>query len=194
MKPLRRLDRTFLDDLVERYVREYKDVPGAVHMRYLHDPDCKRVLFDARQAAAFAELATPPPSEIRRQLRMPFPIFYMEFTEPVALSGDPWGVETGQGLLRAMILAEGPLRAVYQPPTVLVIRNAKRIVEPVIVVAFISTPGDEVIAYRTWRLDLDNGDIYTRKIDICLEERATGLYGPTLGDPSTGLDDVGEDE
>ncbi len=27
VKPLRRLDRTFLDDLVERYLREYKDVP-----------------------------------------------------------------------------------------------------------------------------------------------------------------------
>jgi hypothetical protein len=125
---------------------------------------------------------------------MPFPLFYMEFTEPVALPADLWGVETGLGLLRAMIVAQGPLRAVYQRPTVLITRNAKRMVKPVIAVAFISTPGDEVIAHRTWRLDLDTGDVYVRRVDVSLEERASGLFGPALADPSTGLDDVAEDE
>lgn len=194
VKPLRRLDRTFLDSLVGRFVSEHKDEPGAQHMRYLLDPDCKRVLFDARQAVAFAELATPPPGEIRHQLRMPFPLFYMEFTEPVTLPPDLWGVESGQGLLRAMIVAQGPLRAVYQPPTVLVTRKAKRLAKPVIAMAFISTPDEDMIAHRIWRLDLDTGDVYVQRADVSLEERASGLFGPALADPSTGLDNVEEDE
>ena len=80
------------------YYREYR--------KRLRSPDCRRILFDARQAALFDELAEAPPENIQRRVHAPFDCFYLEFTEPVLLAAQEPGQQdyahailyTGAGL------------------------------------------------------------------------------------------------
>lgn len=57
-------------------------------LRAFDDPNCKRILFDSRQAATFAALGESPPDEIQKGLHAPFELFYLEFTEPFEFFSD----------------------------------------------------------------------------------------------------------
>ncbi len=46
--------------------------------------DCKRILFDARQASTFVGLDSVPDNWVSK-LRMPFETFYLEFTDPIVV-------------------------------------------------------------------------------------------------------------
>jgi hypothetical protein len=48
-------------------------------------PDLQRILFDSRQAAYFIGQEEPLPDEMRSKLIAPFPRFWLEFNEPIAL-------------------------------------------------------------------------------------------------------------
>jgi hypothetical protein len=70
------------------------------YLKRLRSPDCKRFIFDARQAALFDELAEAPPENIQRRIHAPFPMFYLEFTEPITLAAqEPGYVDLARALL-----------------------------------------------------------------------------------------------
>ncbi len=163
----RRLEQTFLHALVQQFEGYATNLPDAaphyrVWLQFLEYEGCKRVLFDARQALTFAELAAPPPEGIQRQLRLPFPAFYMEFTEPVQLPLDSWSVESHE-FLRAMLVATGPRISVWQPPTSLIARPSYVTVKPIVATAFITNLGGSTFTDRTWRTDLATGATYTMR-------------------------------
>lgn len=75
------------------------------YLRRLRHPECRRILFDTRQAALFDELDESPPPNIQRGIRAPFDMFYLEFTEPLLLKAQ----EPGQhDLARALLYTVVP--------------------------------------------------------------------------------------
>src|SRR3990167_4265635 len=96
---------------METYVRLSRDKKLGYHVPYyveylkrLRDEQCKRIMFDARQAALFDELDESPPPNVQRRIHSPFPMFYMEFTEPILLAAQ----EPGQHDYARALMYVGP--------------------------------------------------------------------------------------
>jgi len=169
---LRPLDHMFLDDLIaqlEGYERDlnHKLPPQYPMFRRLLDLEgVGRILFDARQAQQFADLVIGPTERIARQLKTPFPAFYMEFSEPVALVGEQWQVESGE-YLRAFLVGGSQKLRVWVPPAPGELSGHYRTVaQPLHVVAFITDQGTKTFTDRMWRFDLETGETYVQR-QVC---------------------------
>ena len=188
---MRPLDHMFLDDLIaqlEGYERElHHKLPPQYPLfrRLLNLEGVGRILFDARQAQQFADLVIGPSERIARQLKTPFPAFYLEFSDPVALVGEQWQVEHGE-YLRAFLVGGSQKLKVWVPPAPGELAGHYREVkQPLHVVAFITdwrgmmlndmkrrggqrAPGfyPSTFTDRMWRFDLDTGETYVQR-QVC---------------------------
>ena len=91
----------FLDDLKTMTLAYKKDEFYRVLNMQLDDPETKRILFDSRQAALFADLGEAPPAETQRRLVWPFRQFYLELTDPIKFGANV-PTENSDSLLQAM--------------------------------------------------------------------------------------------
>lgn len=198
---LRRLDRTFLHDLLAQldgYERDRRQETPTQYLhfrRFLGEEWLKRILFDARQAETFAGLMAAPSERISRQLRLPFPAFYLEFSEPVGLSAD-WQVDPNEYLRAVIVGGSQPIR-VWQPPGRPGEAASYRTVRPLHIAAFITDAGTTTFTDRMWRMDLQTGEALVQRATCdTLSERiylsdGTGLESRVVDpatDASTGLE------
>jgi hypothetical protein len=176
----RRLDHTFLDDLMRqlegyeqhaldpvlrRGTHRHSDALPYQYPHYkrlLQREDVKRILFDARQAGTFVELDQSPGSRISRQLHLPFDAFYLEFSEPVALSPDSWQVQDGE-YLRAFIIGGSQRIEVWRPADESGGSGTYSMVKPIHVAAFITDWTTTSFTDRLWRFDLGTGETYVQR-------------------------------
>ena len=73
--------------------RRYLPKPHDVFLRAITDELVNRVLFDSKQAVKFADTAGPPPLHVVDKLKLPFSVFYLEFSEPIKYGEDEEGFE-----------------------------------------------------------------------------------------------------
>ena len=78
----------FYQHALQQY-RFHSNLPngkGVSHIRStLEDLNTQRMLFDSRQAAIFSEMDELPPLDALPKIRSPFPVLYLEFTEPIKI-------------------------------------------------------------------------------------------------------------
>ena len=71
---------------IAEIVSDYE--PRAAHyLGLLNGTDMKRMIFSAAQMRQFDDTDAPIPDTYRKKLRLPFDLFWMELSEPVALAG-----------------------------------------------------------------------------------------------------------
>lgn len=138
-------------------------------LNLIDDPNTKRMIFDARQAAVFDGISPDGlPEEMLGKLRLPFDQFYLELTEPIQLAEQEPGFPDDQ--LRAMLvypISMHKYRSVTGEP-----------LPPLVQITFFLTNdslGTPQFSDRTFKLSLDHGVVYTT------------VQASTIGDHSSEL-------
>lgn len=68
---------------------------AAAALERFNDPNTRRLMLDARQAAVFSEVAdNAPPENVQERLRLPFESFYVELTAPLEIGLEEPGFPT----------------------------------------------------------------------------------------------------
>ena len=105
----------FFDELLVQYRRHalVNDVQRFMARQFagmMESPRTKRILFDSRQAALFAELGERPPQDVQETVRPPFDRFFLELDEPIVLggSGPEDAPDSPTNLCRAFMLLHQP--------------------------------------------------------------------------------------
>jgi len=152
------------------------DLMGAWLARtLLEDPNTQRILFDTRQAEAFAALEQLPPSHALAKIHTPFPVFYLEFTRPLKL-GSRFR-DTEASIFERAVLPEGieeeevRKRASGQDARAVVVRSdsvrirTRAHPEGILVstVLFIHANGGGDIADTGFLMDLRRGHVYVNE-------------------------------
>ena len=154
----------------------------------LYDPETKRVLFDSRQAALFADLGERPPAQVQALVRPPFDQFFLELDEPIELGYSRSGAEPDFGDV------EAPAPLVDQP-----VHSTNNICRAILV-----TSDDEMVQVMMFFTSADwsasegtgyyDARIFLRDLDTGLPLGKAGTFrSEGLGDP-TFLDEDIPDE
>jgi hypothetical protein len=156
-------------DEIEIQLKGYLNLEPEVHKAYaywlsaINHEDCKRVAFDSAQAQQFAPLVEFP-ATLTGLVRPPFDVFWMEFTDPVAITAD-WGV-TDNDYLRGLLYADlGISRKVCVAPGSLIAGVPPKIELRKLahLVLFFHDPVNDVYTDRNWLIDLSTGKSYVTR-------------------------------
>lgn len=129
----------------------------------LRHADTRRFLFDAAQAEQFAPLIEFPESW-QDHVHEPFPHFYMEFSDPVALATEAWAVNENDYL-------RGIIYSTARPVRVAVGRNPLLVGAPPLIelrsgshlVLFFYDPVTDTYTDRNFVVDIKKGLVYVSR-------------------------------